>query len=173
MKYSKVLIVSMAVLLLGGVSFAQTAPPEPDPPFVFTSDPSVGSIAVIDVQSGDAIEIYYDVYAQYEDLVFGPDGLLYACDPEGQEIIRLVLGFDDGIYVEDVEYVYTYDDDGEAWGSGEDLSPQCGWFTSKGDFLFTDTAGDGLWICKDLAFGNPSGGQIDDPLCKAATPFTA
>ena len=153
MKYSKLLIGTMAVLLAGGVAFGQA-----DPPFVFTSDPSEGSIAVIDIANGDAFEIYSDEGAAFEDLVFGPDGLLYACDPTNGEIIRLDFG--DGV---SVEYVYTS-------SSGEDLSPQCGWFTSKGDLLFTDTSGGGLWICRDLAFGNPSGGQYEDPLCKAATP---
>ncbi len=82
------------------------------------------------------------------------------------------MNLGDGCTSGSCEYVYTYDGggNGEAWGSGEDLSPQCGWFTSKGDFIFTDVEGRGLWMCKDLAFGDFDGGQQDDPICRATIP---
>ena len=171
MRYTKFLTMTMAMLLVGGMALAES--PIADPPYVFTSDPSDGSIAVIDLVDGEAVEIYPGG-GEIEDLVYGPDGYLYACDPENQEIIRLFVNWGDGIYLDDPEYVFTYygegdgGNNGEALGSGEDLSPQCGWFTSKGDFIFTDTEGSGLWMCKDLAFGAVTGGTYSDPLCQVA-----
>ena len=169
MKYSKFLIVTMAVLLVGVSAFAQTAPPEPDPPWVFTSDPSEGSIAVIDLVTGEAEEFFYDANAQYEDLVIGPDGYLYGCDPSNQEIVRFVSG--DGVVYR--EYIYTYDGggNGEAWGSGEDLSPQCGCVRPARETSSSPTSRAVACGCARIwRSGDFDGGQQDDPICQAIIP---
>jgi len=57
MKCSNVFILTMAVLLVGGVAASQDVP---DPLYVYTSDPSVGQITQIDVATGDSFLVFDD-----------------------------------------------------------------------------------------------------------------
>ena len=175
MKYSKVLIVSVAVLLVGGGSFAQEAK-------VFVSsnvegDGVVSQIGVIDLVSGTSQLLFEEYpYNSFEDVVIGPGPAteagsdpaqyVYACDPSSGLIIRFdpAWASEGPLDLDGVEVVY------QAGPAG--LDPQCGWFTHNGDFIFSDTNGLGAWICYGIGFEQDpvAAGTFADPLCQFAGP---
>ena len=135
MRVSKCLGLLAAVLLIGGAALAQT-------PYVYVSNPDEDMIYAVDPEGGldqDLVEVYYEEGSNYQDLVVGPDGLLYACDPSNQRITRINISDDFGAF----EVVYE--------GGGSGYAFQCGWFKNNGDFFVSDTAGGGVFSCAGLA----------------------
>ncbi len=134
MRVSKCLGLLAAVLLIGGAALAQA-------PYVYVSNPDEDAIFAVDPAGGlsqTPFTVYTEADSNYEDLVVGPDGLLYACDPSNQRITRINISDDVGAF----EVVYE--------GGGNGHSFQCGWFKNNGDFFVSDTAGGGVFSCPDL-----------------------
>jgi len=181
MKKSRVLIVTVVVLLMGGVTWAQE-----DPPVLFVSDPDAGEIYRLTPSEGPGegeygYDIDYDAPFMYqsevifadeafpfEGLVYGPDGLLYACNPEDQTIIRFSPWGEGPVNLAAVEIVFSAD------VSGEDLFPQCGQSTFDQGLVFTDTNVNlptGVWVCEDVTnipWSGPATYDVNNPICGVA-----
>ena len=130
MRVSKCFGLLAAVLLIGGSALAQA-------PYVYVSNPDEDAIFAVDPATSAIALVYYEEGSNYEDLVVGPDELLYACDPSNRRIIRI----DVSVNPADTEVVYE----------GGGYAFQCGWFKNNGDFFVSDTAGAGVFSCAGLA----------------------
>ena len=104
-------------------------------PFVYMANTDGEQILEIDLTLGADPKIsvvYSEIGSTYEDLVVGPEGYLYACDPANGVITRIDPA--------DFTAVTIHDGTTAPW------EPQCGWFTADGNLLVTDrVAGSGVW----------------------------
>jgi len=71
---------------------------------------------------------------QPEGMAYGPDQLIYVCEPQNGMIIR----FDPSLANPIATTVFAFSETGPS-------KPQCGRFTSTGDLLVSDVAGTGVW----------------------------
>jgi len=124
------------ILAAGGSAFADKPGDGGNPgsgiaPFVYVANTDGEQILEVD-WTGTATSIYSEAGSTYEDIVVGPAGFLYACDP-GNGVIKK-------INPADFTAVTIHDGTVAPW------EPQCGWFTANGDLLVTDrVAGSGVW----------------------------
>ena len=135
MKYSKFLIVSMAVLLAGGMAWAQ-ATSEPDAPYVFATE----GFTILKIEGGAEYPIYSNDQYTFFDVVYGSDEMLYAfgeheCYEPGEEngFYGGVIGFID-LDDEDPEFEVIHD----ACSDGPPLLAVSGSFTHTGDLVVPD-----------------------------------
>ncbi len=128
--------------IFAAASMALAQEPPAGAPFVYVTTDGGGSILRVSTDDGSAECVYGaalrdQIPADVEDIVIGPDGLLYACDPTQGTIIRLdpVGQVGEGCLCgpEDVQLVFTSDT----------VQPRSPWFTHRGDLLFTDASGGG------------------------------
>lgn len=174
----RILPLFLTALLAAAAASAQVARP-----LVFASGEGfsdtgalVSQIGAVDLEFPGSWLLFEDAEYSFEDVVVGPGPAtaggstpplyVYACDPTAGLIIRFDPSWvDDGepLGIDDVEIVYR---GALVGGSGNNLSPQCGWFTSRGDLIFTDREYEGAWICRGVGFEHPgSPGTSEDPLC--------
>ena len=148
----KHLILGLVLLLVGGTASAQwTDDPDASQIFVtrFYSVDGYGTqfieIRGDDGYSATTIQSINDRY--FDTIVYGPDELLYACDPNSGEIVR----FDPTDEYGPVQEVYNFNEDYAL------VRPRCGWFTADGGLLVTDAddeapfASSGVWVFEDIA----------------------
>lgn len=129
------------MLAAGGSSFAGQpgdggSPGSGIAPFVYVANTDGEQILEVDLALGadpKVSVVYSEPGSTYEDLVVGPGGYLYACDPGNGVITRIdPTGDTNPINIHD--------------GTTAPWEPQCGWFTAAGDLLVTDRiAGSGVW----------------------------
>lgn len=114
--------------------FAMTAAGQSDAT-LFVSSYLGGSIYKVDAATGDVTKIYTNLGSLFEDLVVGPDKLLYACDPTKERILRMDQNGGN------VQVVY------EAAGA-DPRRPQCGRFTYSGDLVINTgwPYHSGVWV---------------------------
>jgi sugar lactone lactonase YvrE len=133
MSRSKITILIALGLLLGGSAHAGIDT-------VYVSNPDEGAIYQIDI-SGPITSttvvtstLLLQPGTMYEDLVVGPDRMLYACDPTNGQIITIDPGTGVATSVHDGTTTPPH-------------NPQCGWFTADGELVVTDTSpGSGVWV---------------------------
>jgi hypothetical protein len=122
----------IVVVVLGGLLLAAEAAAQEATLFVSTQQGE--RIFRVNAATGQTQQIYNNPGSRFEDLVVGPDNLLYACDPHNGRIVRMTQT---GSMV---QVVY------QAAGS-DPQGPQCGRFTHTGDLLFnTGNSHTGVWM---------------------------
>lgn len=129
------------LLLTAGSAAGQTGAP-----YAYAANTDGEQIFKITTSTGVTEEIPFPG-SSYEDLVVGPDLLLYACDPTNGAIDR----FDPDTYMVDSVYQSTALDLLE--------QPQCGTFTHNGDLIVADRGGAGVFVFRGIA----NGGAIPGP----------
>jgi len=135
MSKRRIALFCVIALLGAGLGFAQGGGAET----VYVSSPDKGKISEVAVNGGGYSVLVTSPPAGWEDLVYGPDGLVYAFDEGRDRIYRF-----DPASPSVLEEVYVY-----SKKSGADLqSPHSGWFTNRGDLLVTSSSG--VWIFEGL-----------------------
>ena len=148
-------LVLLAIVLLVGANLALAGTTgDPDAPFVWATDPENGDILLI--QDEDVEETFSWSGYSFEDIVYGPDELLYACgtyemidDEDFEDPIGVIVRFDPTLAEPSLEVIHDADD-------GSPVLPGCGWFTHKGALVVNDTfvpevgtPSNGVWIFPD------------------------
>jgi hypothetical protein len=119
------LVLAVTTVLTAGPLLAQSDP------VLFVSSLEGGEIFRVNGATGQTQKIHSSSGSRFEDLVIGPDTLLYACDPTNGRIVRMTQTG------ASVQLVY------EATAVGPQ-SFQCGRFTHAGDLLFNTPSG--VWM---------------------------
>ena len=132
MRLRSFVLVAAAVLLVGGGTALAQAPA--GAPYVYVSNPNAGQIVKV-VSDTDYTVVFEQRKLAVEDMVVGPDDMLYACAPDAGLVFRLdpntppAGGFPYTRTTVHTVYQRT---------AGGPQYPQCGWFSDKGDLFLTD-----------------------------------
>ena len=106
---------------------------------VYVSNATGTQVLAINTATGTANTIYASNGAVPEDGTYGPDGLLYFCDPSR----GLILQIDPSTKATRTVYAAT--------AGGSPAAPQGPRFTPTGDLVFNDKGSGGLWIIDSVA----------------------
>ncbi len=124
---------------------------------VYISRTDTGQILRVNPATGIPSTVLTMAGARFEDLILGADNLLVACDPTNGRIIRMDP---DPATNPSGNFEVVY----QAPAAGGLQSPQCGWFSHKGDlFVSSQAAGSGVWRITGLST-IPLGGAIPAPV---------
>lgn len=153
MRLRNTVVAAAAVLLLGtgSAAFAQTT----GAPHVYVSNPAAGQI--VKVVNGSSYQVVFEQRRiAVQDLVVGPDDLLYACAPDS----GLVFRFDPAV-APPGGFPYTSATVTTIYQrtAGGPRYPQCGWFSDKGDLFLTDRGSStAVWEYSNLVPLSPDAG---------------
>jgi hypothetical protein len=124
----RTLILALAALLMCGPAFAQGSPT------VYVTDGNEGDIQILNTSLATFAGTPLSVGGTLKGIEYGPDGRLYVCDPSAGKIYRV-----DPVSSA-VATVYDHT------ATAGPANPQCGRFSSVGDFYVVDQlTGSGVW----------------------------